>query len=103
MIYGYKPSKEVLKMIDKSKLFKKYPKKLLEKMKENMKKEYIDFSRIQQSIVKFKSVMKDLTESQSLRRTELQLTVLEDIIMMYMTPYTRQLLLDRILKQQENN
>ncbi len=106
-------------LLDESKLFEHYPKKLIKKMKENISKEYtaeelrekaeypdlrendpIFSSRDQETIRAFKGLMESLTGSQLPRKVELQLIILEDIIMNFLTPYTRQLFLTRISKHQ---
>ncbi|MFX0116673.1 MAG: hypothetical protein ACFFB3_19145 [Candidatus Hodarchaeota archaeon] len=98
-------------MIDETKLYDEYPKELIKKMRESRVKEYpTDYAkndpigrRDQESIRAFKEVMEGLTGSQLPRKVELQLKILEDIIMNFLTPYTRQLLLTRISKQISDN
>lgn len=82
-------------MIDENKLLdqlvdrKYYPKDLIEKMKESIKDENDPTFR------EFKNIMESLAGSGLARKAEIQLTILEDIIMNFMNPYTRQLLLER--------
>jgi len=86
-------------MIDQNKLLdqlvdkKYYPKDLIEKMKESIKDEN------DQTFREFKSKMESLAGSGLARKAEIQLTILEDIIMNFMNPYTRQMLLERISKK----
>ena len=47
----------------------------------------------------FKIIMESLAGSGLASKAEIQLTILEDIIMNFMNPYTRQLLLERINKK----
>ena len=88
-------------MMDENKLLDQlvdrryYPKDLIEKMKESIKEEKSGTVR------EFKELMEGLAGSGLLRKAELQLTILEDIIMNFMNPYTRQLLLERISKKCE--
>ena len=86
-------------------MFDSYPKKLIEKMIENREKEYpvLGGSDQQQTIGAFKGLMESLTGSQLPHKIELQFTILEDIIMNFLTPYTRQLFLTRILRQHSDN
>ena len=101
-------------MLDVSKLFTYYPKDLIEKMKKNYLKEYtlmkknkgdyiIDRRSRIESVTTFKDLMQNLTGSQLPHKIELQLEILEDIIMEFMIPYTRQLLLERISKKIEES
>jgi len=86
-------------MIDQNKLLdqlvdkKYYPKDLIEKMKKSIKDENDPTFR------EFKSKMESLAGSGLAHKAEIQLTILEDIIMNFMNPYTRQMLLERISKK----
>ncbi|MFQ5977935.1 MAG: hypothetical protein ACE5OZ_07400 [Candidatus Heimdallarchaeota archaeon] len=92
------------KLLDQLVDKKYYPKDLIEKMKENREKEYPGLRGMdQQTIGGFKGIMESLAGSGLARKAEIQLTILEDIIMNFMNPYTRQLFLTRILKRQSEN
>jgi len=62
-------------------------------MEENMKNE------TNKKFREFKSEIMHLTGKCSAKRVEMQLDLLEDIIMVFLTPYTRQLLIDRIIER----
>ena len=91
------------------------PEELLAKMKANIAKKYsakdlrekgaylylkendpIFGKRKQETIKDFKNLMQGLIASGLPRKVELGLIILEDIIVNFMNPYTRELLLERI-------
>ena len=71
-----------------------------EAIDQKMRKDYIHKADLQDTKEKQKD--KIVNEGSGLaRKAEIQLTILEDIIMNFMNPYTRQMLLERISKSCE--